>query len=132
MEKCSNCNLPVQNKKHGLCIIHEWERKHPGEDYRRRHKAKQAKKTPVKKVGDKMKVRLQEYKVVRDDYMKSHRRCEVAGCFNEATELHHKKGRENGLLTDTAYFMAVCHGCHARIDLEPEWARVNGYSIRRF
>ena len=49
-----------------------------------------------------------------------------------ATDIHHKKGRENDLLVDTRYFMAICRLCHARIDTDPEWARSNGYTLRRF
>lgn len=134
--KCKLCNAQVSNKKHGLCVAHEWERKHEGESYSQHLASKRKfftlKKRLPRKVSTKRAVRLKEYAPLRDKYMSEHEYCEVIGCQNKAAELHHKKGRENDLLTDARYFMAICRDCHVRVDLEPEWAMSNGYSIRRF
>lgn len=35
------------------------------------------------------------------------------------------------LLNDTAHFLAVCRGCHQKIELSPLWAKENGYSEKR-
>jgi len=137
--KCSKCSLPVSNKKHGLCVVHEWERKHPGQKYTLRTapikwngKPDTSPRTRIKKVSEKMNSRLVVYRNIRKQYLDSHVCCEVLGCYNPATDIHHKKGRENDLLVDTRYFMAICRLCHARIDTDPEWARSNGYTLRRF
>ena len=55
----------------------------------------------------------------------------VKGCKGLATEVHHKKGRIGKLLTEISYFLGVCRECHSKIELEPIWAKENGYSLNR-
>lgn len=57
--------------------------------------------------------------------------CQVDGCCRYAQEVHHRKGRLGDLLTDTKYFLAVCGICHNKIELQPKWAKENGYSVSR-
>ena len=57
--------------------------------------------------------------------------CQVKGCKGLATEVHHKKGRIGKLLTDIRYFLGVCRECHNKIELNPTWAKENGYSLNR-
>ena len=84
---------------------------------------------PIKKMSDKRKKELNEYKTLRLKFLKENPFCKV--CGKESNQIHHAKGRENSLLNDLTYFVAVCGQCHAKIELNPLWAKKNGYSINR-
>lgn len=71
-----------------------------------------------------------EYEKVREQYLYHHNICEVCG-WGENIQVHHKKGRVGELLTDTRFFLAVCHTCHTKIELFLKWAKENGYSLSR-
>lgn len=83
----------------------------------------------IKKESDKRKAQNNEYKKIRLAFLKDNPRCAVTG--RDATEIHHMKGRVGSLLTDTKYFLPVCRDAHQRIELNPEWAKENGYSLNR-
>lgn len=96
-----------------------------------RAKKETKKKKTIKRVSDKLKNNLEEYKLLRDEYLKNNPICEVKDCFKPTTNLHHKAGREGDLLCDTKYFMACCETCHPkRIHENPIWAEKNGYIVR--
>lgn len=86
---------------------------------------------PIKKVSNKRKVDNKKYLKVRKVFLESLIYCQVKGCKKLATEVHHQKGRIGKLLTDTNYFVGVCRECHSKIELEPTWAKENGYSLNR-
>lgn len=86
---------------------------------------------PIKKVSNKRKVENKEYTKLRKAFLESSIYCQVKGCKKLATEVHHKKGRIGKLLTDISYFLGVCRECHNKIELEPLWAKENGYSLNR-
>ena len=91
---------------------------------------KKAYKIPLKAVK-----RLSEEKLYakkKKAYMIDHIKCEVKGCNQVSTELHHKKGRIGKLLYNEKYFMAVCHACHRKITDDSDWAIKQGYSISKF
>lgn len=56
-------------------------------------------------------------------------KCPVTG--QKATEVHHKKGRIGDLLLDQRYWLAVSSEGHRKIEMNPEWAKENGYSLNR-
>jgi hypothetical protein len=86
---------------------------------------------PIKKVSDKRKSENKEYTKLRKLFLTEYTICQVKGCKELPTEVHHKKGRIGKLLTDTRYFLGVCRECHNKIELEPLWAKENGYSLNR-
>lgn len=86
---------------------------------------------PVKKVTAKRANQNQQYAKLRREYLEHYPACEVIDCNNRSSEIHHQKGRENDLLLDTNYFMAVCKSCHHRITIDSQWAISEGYSIIR-
>jgi len=86
---------------------------------------------PIKKISNKRKIENKEYLKVRKLFLESLIFCQVKGCKGLATEVHHKKGRIGKLLTDIRYFLGVCRECHNKIELEPNWAKENGYSLNR-
>jgi hypothetical protein len=85
----------------------------------------------IKKVSDKRKSENKEYTKLRKLFLAEYTICQVKGCKELPTEVHHKKGRIGKLLTDTSYFLGVCRECHSKIELEPLWAKENGYSLNR-
>jgi hypothetical protein len=86
---------------------------------------------PIKKVSQKRNLENKEYLKVRKVFLQSLMFCQVNSCKKLPTEVHHKKGRIGKLLTDTRYFLGVCRECHNKIELEPLWAKENGYSLNR-
>lgn len=89
------------------------------------------KRTPIRKVSKKRQAEEAEYKKVRAEYLSEHPKCEVKGCGKFSSECHHKMGRIGGLLTDKRFFLAVCRTHHTFIELNPEWAKENKYSLNR-
>jgi len=87
-------------------------------------------KTPLKRVSVKRNSELDRYSKLRRKYLDAFPVCEV--CKNEdATEIHHRKGREHGRLNQTAWFLAVGRRCHTRIHNDPKWAMKMGYMVSR-
>ena len=70
-----------------------------------------------------------EYSKVRIKFLAENSRCER--CRGLATEIHHRKGRENTLLIAVEYFMAVCRRCHKYIENNPIEAKERGWSLSR-
>lgn len=87
---------------------------------------------PIPKVSAKQLENLKKYRKVRDEFMKN-KLCEAKlnGCTGKATDLHHAKGKVGELLTDKRYFKALCRSCHSYIEVHPEFAKENGYSLNR-
>jgi hypothetical protein len=84
------------------------------------------------KIGNLSKKRIQQnkdYSKIRIEFLKLNPICAVTG--NQATEIHHKKGRTGGLLTDVRYFLPVCREAHIYIENNPKWAKEMGYSLNR-
>ncbi|MDY3328181.1 HNH endonuclease signature motif containing protein [Riemerella anatipestifer] len=90
---------------------------------------------PIKKVSEKQRETLSKYKTVRAKYLEEHLWCEakLEDCTKKATEIHHKKGKDNALLwTDTKYFMPICRNCHSKIENGGAWVYEKGFKIKRF
>lgn len=88
-------------------------------------------KKPINKVSAKRAVENKEYARLRRDYLEAYPVCEVVECHLPSKEIHHMQGREGDKLTDINFFLAVCPGCHMKIEKDTQWARDNGYSILR-
>jgi hypothetical protein len=86
---------------------------------------------PLRKVSVKRVEQNTEYSNLRLAYLKVYPVCEVLNCLNPSTEIHHRAGRIGELLTDINHFMAVCRTCHQYIELNPLWAKLQGYSESR-
>jgi len=83
----------------------------------------------MKKISEKRAKQLREYGKLRDAYLRAFPCCAL--CYREATDIHHKAGRSGERLNDTSNFLAVCRACHSKIELNPTWAKENGYSKSR-
>lgn len=112
-----DCNNPVWSK--GLCKWH----------LPRKQKVGVIKKR-INPIADKRLEELAIYRIARDEYLLEHPICEVEGCVEKSTHIHHKKGRIGKLVYDKKYFMAVGDACHPKkIHENPEWSREMGYLI---
>lgn len=78
-----------------------------------------------KKMTDQMKI----YNRERIEFLKLNPLCVVTG--KKATQVHHAKGRVGKLLLDKRYWKAVSDEGHRKIELNPNWAKENGFSISR-
>lgn len=92
-------------------------------------------KTPkavtIKKESEKKKDLNKIYQKVRAEYLKYHPVCEFKECKEKARDIHHKAGKVGELFTDPNHFMACCREHHSLIELNPAWAKQQGYSISR-
>lgn len=57
-------------------------------------------RVPLRRVSEKQKARLREYRIVRKEYLEEVTICEYPRCTHQSTEIHHKKGRIGPLLHD--------------------------------
>lgn len=120
------CPNPVENRETGLCAS-------CGAAMRKAERQSKKVKivSPVKKITQKRAAQTVEYTKLRREYLEAYPACEVEECNNKSKEIHHKKGREEELLTDVDNFMAVCPSCHHKITVDSEWAIEKGYSYKR-
>lgn len=129
-KQCSNCNYVgiLFKSKPALC-------RNCAMEYNYHNKEKVAQKglnkarTPIKKVSDKQAKINAAYSVLRKQFLKDNHNCKV--CNREATEVHHKLGRVGKNMLDTTEWLAVCSSCHHEIEMNPQWAKENGYSKNR-
>jgi len=89
---------------------------------------KTIKGTKIPPVSSRNKERQVEYLRLREEYLRTHPKCEVCN-LQDATEIHHKRGRigEN-LFND---FLAVDRDCHRQIEENPQWAKEQNFSLSR-
>lgn len=137
-EFVDGCNNPVfgtdRNTNIGYCKYHQWCRT-DNQKKRKRVPGSLAYSTrkPIKKVSDKLSKRQKVYTLKRRIYLLEHPKCmvNVEGCTQEATQVHHAKGRDGALLIEVKYFRAVCSSCHKYVELHPEEAKEKGWSVSR-
>lgn len=87
--------------------------------------------SPSKKITAKRAAQTVEYTKLRREYLALYPVCEVPECNIKAVDIHHQRGRENDLLLDTNYFMAVCRGHHIEFTEHSKDAIEKGYSHPR-
>ncbi len=141
--KVDGCNNTKEIKE--FCKFHYWA------NLKRNQKRKTKKvnkelgiqeKTPLKipKISKKWHKRNLQYQKARKEYLKDHCCCEakLTGCTipnqnydNIGIQIHHRAGRIGDNLFDKKNFLAVCFNCHNYIELNVEWAILNGFSVSR-
>lgn len=87
----------------------------------------------MRKLSKKRERQYRDYSKVRKEFLLENPYCaaRIPGCMIEATEVHHKKGKIEGLLVDTDNFLAVCRSCHNYIEGHPNEAKEMGFSKSR-
>lgn len=94
-------------------------------------------KSKVKKISPRSEKRIiadKKYSKLRLKLLNEHPECQaqIPGiCSGPSTQCHHKAGRTGSLYLDYSKFFAVCHHCHQYIELNPEWAKEQGFSLNR-
>lgn len=90
-------------------------------------------KKPINKSSAKNEARKLLYTPVRNKFLRENPKClaKLEGCTKEATDVHHKKGREGDLLIDTKFFLPSCRSCHNQIEDGGEWVYEQGFKIKR-
>ncbi len=88
---------------------------------------------PIPKISQKQIERLAQYRKVRDQFMKDHPTCQarLESCTIKATDIHHAKGKIGDLLMDKRYFKALCRSCHSYLEVHPNFAKEQGFSLNR-
>lgn len=84
--------------------------------------------TKIPKVSKNQKSREVKYQGLQRVYLETNPICECCRTA-KSIEIHHKAGRDGNNLFQ--HFLAVCRACHDRIEMNPIWAKENGYSISR-
>ncbi len=107
----------------------DWNKPNPKPEPRKKKEKKR-----IRPVSKKRKIKNDEYKIIRDQYLLENFKCEKC-LYAESTEIHHQAGKVGGqpipLLIDTAYFLAVCRPCHRFIEENPSTALKMGWSVKR-
>jgi hypothetical protein len=87
----------------------------------------------IKKVSLKRSDSLKEYRVESAIFIKENPVCgmNLPGCTKKATQVHHKKGRENDLLLKKEFWMPGCDSCHTWCTEHSKEAIELGLSISR-
>lgn len=104
------CDKPVENRDTMMCATHSWGlRKGERDEAKYREKKFKA----IKKVSEKMKIKLKTYRELRKEYLEKHPYCfaNLPGCTKKAVDVHHL-GRRGSNLNAEETFMAVCRSCH--------------------
>jgi hypothetical protein len=88
---------------------------------------------PIKKISDKQAKINSAYSVLRLQYLKMFPNCQVAStdCTHVATQVHHRAGRGKDHMLDTTTWLSICQNCHEKVEKNPEWAYLFGYSTKR-
>lgn len=86
---------------------------------------------PVKKITEKRAKQNREYLEMREQFLEQYPICQCVDCFNPSTQIHHRAGKANSLLTDPENFFAICDDCHKRITEHSAQAIKDGYSKLR-
>lgn len=83
----------------------------------------------VPQISDKRRLQLVVYDKLRIPWLKG-KKCEVCK-NNDASQVHHKAGKEGELLNYVKWWLPTDDECHKRIEMNPEWAKEMGFSISR-
>lgn len=85
----------------------------------------------IPKLSKKKKQETAVYLKLRADFLNRPEN-KICPITNEpTTDIHHKKGRIGKLFLETKYWLAVSRKGHQKIELNPEWAKENNYSLNR-
>jgi hypothetical protein len=88
------------------------------------------KRTKLNPVSKKRKKQLNEYHLLRREFLFQNNIC--AMCKDaKSTDIHHVAGRWQERLNDKNKWQPLCRGCHDYIHRNPEWAYAQGWLEKR-
>ncbi len=77
------------------------------------------KRTPIKKLSDKHKETLKEYKPLREEFLEQNPYCQLKlqGCLGVASEVEHREGKSSKeLYLNSEKWFAICRVCHHQLE----------------
>jgi len=86
--------------------------------------------TKIKKVSDKKKAQDLVYSAKRLKFLKENPVCSLYK-DKPATTIHHKKGRLGSNYLDESTWVGLSFEAHVYVEMNPEWAKENGFSESR-
>jgi len=93
--------------------------------------------TVGKKLAQRSKRRIAEqaiYSEKRKLFLETNPMCKThlqGICSHYSTDVHHTAGRIGELYLDETKWLALCRACHSYIELNPNFAREQGYSLTK-
>jgi len=125
---CNNCNTEQfiwKNDKNGKYCKSCWYKT-------KKPTTKLLKVKPISFKSKNMIAINSAYVILRRKFMEKKPMCEAAlpGCGNNATDVHHKKGRGKYYL-DVSTWLSTCRQCHSYIEEHPQEAIELGFSEKR-
>lgn len=122
---CVECDAaPIENQDTGLCAS-------CGRELRKSLKVKVKVVHPVKKVTEKRAKQNREYLKMREDFLIQYPVCQVKDCQKKSAHVHHRRGRQNDLLTNPEWFLAICEDHHIYYTEHSKEAIEKGISVSR-
>lgn len=94
-------------------------------------KQEKKKRKPINRVSAKRKEEEKVYIDKRKAFLIKYPICQCRGCHRQSEDVHHMAGRVGKLYLDENYWLATCRPHHGRIELQPDWAKLMGYSVTR-
>lgn len=130
------CGRPAENKDTGECATCGAARRKA----ERMHSREKKLRTPIAKASKKAKSSSSEYSKLKAKFIID-KVCPIYP-FLKVVDIHHMKGRsgfadqwarDNGitLQMDVRFWLAVSRKGHMKIELQPQWAKNNHYSLSR-
>ena len=92
------------------------------------------KRSPLKRRSRKEDARLRRYEKARANvYERSGGSCEARtpDCRGAIDQVHHRKGRDGGLVDDESLLLGVCWACHNYIHDRPSLSYQTGWMVKR-
>jgi hypothetical protein len=133
MKKCKVCRvnfIPKRSSLEPTCDNYDCK-----EDFKRlyyaRLNSKPKKYSVIAKVSNSRKIEEMIYKSERIKFLMlpENKVCPITK--KPTTDVHHKKGRTGSLYLDKRYWIALSREGHIYVEENPEWAKENGYSLKR-
>lgn len=87
--------------------------------------------TQIKKVSDKRKIEQESYILLSKAFLQRNPICQYEGCNDKSTDTHHMAGRTGANYLDNTKWKAFCRNHHSIVELNPQMAKENGYSLSR-
>lgn len=84
-------------------------------------------RSPLRRQSTKRAAQQRLYTRLRLDYLEQHPDCQIGPLrglpAHQATDIHHQRGRIQGLLCDTRHWLSCCRECHEFCHSSPREAR---------
>lgn len=132
------CNYPPWS--HGYCQNHQRWRTDPkwlktvaaAKNKPRKQIKKPVHRKRIRHRAPRRAAQYAQYRIDRDEFLSKpeNSMCRVYP-WMEATDIHHMKGKIEELLLDQRWWLPVCREAHDKLELFPDWAKENGYSLDR-